>query len=313
LGCSSGLQERKSLAATLKQKGNDTYQAKKYTVAAEYYTRAIAVSPQPEPVFYSNRAACYVSMEPPQHEKVLEDCDEALKLDSRYVKALNRRATALEALERYEDALRGTSVGHKTPPFPPKKTQKNPKCRIMIFCYLRLHRYHDSRKIPERCRGTLCRARAGKVVQNEGCGDSSREQSPREFSRLSRIDQFDRLASAVSLPTHLYPPISRHSDHVCLPHNPVSFLEAVFSNYATGPPPSLPENPTTGDNTLILALEALGASDYAHSFSLVNEAVDQGVSWELGRAEALNLRGTFKSVFLIFLYCTGTKNMIAGS
>jgi mitochondrial import receptor subunit TOM70 len=58
-------------------------------------------------VFYSNRAACYVSMEPPQHEKVVEDCDEALKLDSRYVKALNRRGTALEALGRLEDALRG--------------------------------------------------------------------------------------------------------------------------------------------------------------------------------------------------------------
>jgi import receptor subunit TOM70 len=111
-------QERKSLAATLKKNGNDAYQARKFTVAADFYTRAIAASPQPEPVFYSNRAACYVSMAPPQHEKVVEDCDEALRLDSRYVKALNRRATALEALERYEDALRGPSCfffGHKTP------------------------------------------------------------------------------------------------------------------------------------------------------------------------------------------------------
>lgn len=105
-------QERKSLAATLKQKGNDAYQGRKFAIAAGFYTRAIAVSPQPEPVFYSNRAACYVSMEPPQHEKVVEDCDEALKLDSRYVKALNRRATALEALERYEDALRGACWSH---------------------------------------------------------------------------------------------------------------------------------------------------------------------------------------------------------
>lgn len=71
------------------------------------------MSPQPEPVFYSNRAACYVSMDPPQHEKAVADCDEALKRDSHYVKALNRRATALEALERYEEALRGTH-GHKT-------------------------------------------------------------------------------------------------------------------------------------------------------------------------------------------------------
>jgi len=48
-------------------------------------------------------------------------------------------------------------------------------------------------------------------------------------------------------------------------------------------------------------LEALGALDYAHSFSLVNEAIEQDISWEQGKAEALNLRGTFKSVFFITL------------
>jgi len=41
-------------------------------------------------------------------------------------------------------------------------------------------------------------------------------------------------------------------------------------------------------------LEALGAADYAHSLTLVNEALEQGVSWDVGQAEALNLRGTFK-------------------
>jgi import receptor subunit TOM70 len=108
---------------------------------------------------------------------------------------------------------------------------------------------------------------------------------------------FDRPVSAVSLPTHSFPPISRPSDHVCLPSYPVFF--PVSSNYTTGPLPTLPENPSTGDNTLIIALEALGASDYAHSFSLVNESLEQGITWDLGRAEALNLRGTFKSVFSI--------------
>ncbi|SRR5229473_2066061 len=107
----------------------------------------------------------------------------------------------------------------------------------------------------------------------------------------------DRAASAVSLPTHSFPPISQPSDHVCLPSYPVSF--PVTSNYATGPLPTLPESPSTGDNTLVIALEALGASDYAHSFSLVNEALEQGITWELGRAEVLNLRGTFKSVFSV--------------
>ena len=49
----------------------------------------------------------YVNMSPPKHELVVADCDAALKLDANYVKALNRRATALEGLHRYEESLRG--------------------------------------------------------------------------------------------------------------------------------------------------------------------------------------------------------------
>ena len=101
------IQERTKIAASLKAKGNSAYQQRKFPAAIDYYTRAIAVTPKPEPVFFSNRAACYVNLNPPQHEKVVEDCDAALALDRKYIKALNRRATAREALERYEEALRG--------------------------------------------------------------------------------------------------------------------------------------------------------------------------------------------------------------
>ena len=120
------------MAASLKTKGNTAYQNRNFTQAAALYTRAIEVSPKPEPVFYSNRAACmfvrhnllalltspfcigYVNMSPPKHDLVVLDCDEALKLDANYVKALNRRAIALEGLERYEESVRGSprSFGH---------------------------------------------------------------------------------------------------------------------------------------------------------------------------------------------------------
>jgi len=56
----------------------------------------------------------------------------------------------------------------------------------------------------------------------------------------------------------------------------------------------MPENPTTGDETLLLALQALDAADYIHAVTLVNESLEQGISWDIGKAEALNLRGTFK-------------------
>lgn len=45
-----------------------------------------------------------------------------------------------------------------------------------------------------------------------------------------------------------------------------------------------------------MALQALAASDYPHAVTLVNEAIEQGISWDAGKAEALNLRGTFKCV-----------------
>lgn len=48
-------------------------------------------------------------MSPPDHTKIVSDCDAALALDRRYVKALNRRGSALEALERYEESLAGAS------------------------------------------------------------------------------------------------------------------------------------------------------------------------------------------------------------
>lgn len=65
-----------------------------------------------------------------------------------------------------------------------------------------------------------------------------------------------------------------------------------------GPVPALPGTPTLGDGTLKLALEALEARDYPHSLTLINEALEQGISFNEGKAQALNIRGSFKYVLL---------------
>ncbi|KAI0077999.1 ADP/ATP carrier receptor [Panus rudis PR-1116 ss-1] len=218
-------EERAKAAASLKAKGNAAYQRRDFQKAAELYTRAIAVSPTPEPVFYSNRAACYVNMSPADYEKVIADCDQALALDKRYVKALNRRATALETLERYEEALR-------------------------------------------------------------------------DFTAATIIEKFTNQAMANSVERVLKKLAQKKTNEIMATREPRlpshTFVSAYFGAFRSRPIPELPETPSTGDETLVKALEALKAEDYIHSLTLVNEALEQGISFDAGKAEALNLRGSFR-------------------
>lgn len=58
---------------------------------------------KPDPVYYSNRAACYNALS--EWDKVVEDTSAALSMNAEYVKALNRRAHAYEHLGQYSEAL----------------------------------------------------------------------------------------------------------------------------------------------------------------------------------------------------------------
>ncbi|KAI9671930.1 MAG: Mitochondrial import receptor subunit TOM70 [Caeruleum heppii] len=94
-------EERREYAAKLKAGGNNAYGSKDYNEAIKLYGQAILC--RPDPIFYSNRAACYSALG--DWDKVVEDTTAAIALDSEYVKALNRRANAYEHLEKYSEAL----------------------------------------------------------------------------------------------------------------------------------------------------------------------------------------------------------------
>ena len=94
-------QDRQDFAAKLKLSGNKAYGDKRYNEAIDLYSQAILC--RPDPIFYSNRAACQNAMG--NWEKVVEDTTAALALDKEYVKALNRRANAYEHLQDYKAAL----------------------------------------------------------------------------------------------------------------------------------------------------------------------------------------------------------------
>lgn len=93
--------QRKEYAGKLKAAGNHAYGSKDYNKAIELYSQAILC--KADPIFYSNRAACYNALG--QWDKVIEDTTAAINIDSEYVKALNRRANAYEHQEKYSEAL----------------------------------------------------------------------------------------------------------------------------------------------------------------------------------------------------------------
>lgn len=93
--------DRKQLAHQFKLAGNEYFAKKSYEEALGLYSKAIECTN--DPIFYSNRAACYTSLQ--QYEKVIEETTAALELKPDYQKCLLRRAAAFEKLENYSDAL----------------------------------------------------------------------------------------------------------------------------------------------------------------------------------------------------------------
>jgi import receptor subunit TOM70 len=96
------VEQKKHLASLFKTAGNHVYNEKNYNRAIELYGSAIGCDGT-DPIFFSNRAACYNALQ--QYDKVIEDTTKALDLKPDYVKCLSRRAVAHEKLEQYSDSI----------------------------------------------------------------------------------------------------------------------------------------------------------------------------------------------------------------
>ncbi|KUF93679.1 Radial spoke head protein 4 A [Phytophthora nicotianae] len=96
-------------ASGAKELGNKFFSRGSYLDAIECYTTALKLCPAEEEyaynraVYFSNRAACLMHLG--RTEESVDDCTQAVTLSSTYVKALLRRAEALEKLDRLEEAL----------------------------------------------------------------------------------------------------------------------------------------------------------------------------------------------------------------
>uniref|UniRef100_A0A8C1VBS7 RNA polymerase II-associated protein 3 n=1 Tax=Cyprinus carpio TaxID=7962 RepID=A0A8C1VBS7_CYPCA len=99
---SEGLQVDRDVALTEKEKGNEFFRDGRYDSAIECYTRGMDADPY-NPVLPTNRAACFFRLK--KFGVAESDCNLAIALDAKYVKAYARRAAARAALKKHQEAL----------------------------------------------------------------------------------------------------------------------------------------------------------------------------------------------------------------
>ncbi|XP_011303067.1 sperm-associated antigen 1 [Fopius arisanus] len=100
------------LAEKEKEKGNEAFRVGDYEEALQQYSLSLEINATING--YNNRAITYIKLR--KYQEAIDDCDRVLSLDCTNVKALLRRASALESLGRKEEALREFSAALKIEP-----------------------------------------------------------------------------------------------------------------------------------------------------------------------------------------------------
>merc|ERR1719473_1889783 len=85
-----------------KAQGNEFFKSKEYLKAAASYTKAIKAEPENH-VYYSNRSQAFLKLS--KVGKALEDADKCISLAPSFVKGYHRKASALHAGERTDEAV----------------------------------------------------------------------------------------------------------------------------------------------------------------------------------------------------------------
>ena len=96
-----------------KEKGNGLVKEKKYSEAADCYTKAIELD-STDPILYSNRSAMYTNIS--KFTEALADAEKAIELKPTYGKAYLRKGSALKGLAKIDEALAAFKAGLEKEP-----------------------------------------------------------------------------------------------------------------------------------------------------------------------------------------------------
>uniref|UniRef100_A0A0A9VSJ7 Serine/threonine-protein phosphatase T n=2 Tax=Lygus hesperus TaxID=30085 RepID=A0A0A9VSJ7_LYGHE len=105
--------DKTEIAVKTKQQGNKLIERGDYVGAKAKFTTAIKLDSN-DPTFYANRAICHMKLM--DFKKAENDCDKALELDWKYVKAYIRRARIRRKLGKMYEARQDLYNAHEVNP-----------------------------------------------------------------------------------------------------------------------------------------------------------------------------------------------------
>jgi len=113
--------DAKEAAAQFKEIGNKFYAKKKYSEAEKLYTQALTSDPT-NATYFNNRAATRLMLA--RYDDAISDCNQAIELDSRYLKAYIRLGDIQLLLGKLELALKAYQFAAVVEPMNSKVEQK---------------------------------------------------------------------------------------------------------------------------------------------------------------------------------------------
>ncbi|KAG1055039.1 hypothetical protein G6F43_002979 [Rhizopus delemar] len=93
-----------------KANGNKLFAEKRFEEAIKEYTSAI-IKDSSVPVYYTNRALCYLKLE--KYDQVISDCRRAIELDPNIVKGYYLLGQALTENKQHTEALNKLKIGYE--------------------------------------------------------------------------------------------------------------------------------------------------------------------------------------------------------
>ncbi|CAK9134130.1 unnamed protein product [Ilex paraguariensis] len=102
------------LVGRARARGNDLFKSERFTEACSAYGEGLRLD-STNSVLYCNRAACWYKLG--HWDLSIGDCNQALRVQPNYTKALLRRAASNKKLERWEEAVRDYEVLRRELPY----------------------------------------------------------------------------------------------------------------------------------------------------------------------------------------------------